>query len=101
MGLPDPEGPFKLRAMNGEHKGLWLEALEVLQVDAPVAHIPNWEWVLRNRSEYKFVPNFTDVERLAYRYSFRKAAEIHRLILTELQIQTEIVARPVQSRRIS
>ena len=102
MGLPDPEGPFKLRAISGNHKGLWLEVLEVSQGGAPVTPLPSWEWMFRNRSEYKFIPHFTDIEKFAYRYSSRKAGEIHRAILAELLIQTEVVACfPVQSGRIS
>ncbi|WP_348262870.1 hypothetical protein P8935_24150 [Telmatobacter sp. DSM 110680] len=95
MGLPDSDGPFKLRATSGKHDGVWLETLDVWQGDTPVVHIPNWELVFRNRSEYRFVPNFTNAQQFAYRYSFRKLVEIHRAILAELLIETEIIARPL------
>lgn len=93
MSLPDPDGPFKLRVSKGARKDLWLESLDVWHREAPVVRVTNWDWMFRNRSEYRFAPSFTDTEQFAYRYSSRRVIEIHQAILSELHIEAEVVAR--------
>jgi hypothetical protein len=91
MALMGDNGPFRIRVKSENHKDTWLHSIDVFGGNKPI-QVPNWEWMFRVRSHYRFVANLIESESKAHRFSFRKIAEIQKQILAEQQIEAEIVA---------
>lgn len=87
---PDPIGPFKIRATSGEYEGEWLFRMNVSEGNVSV-HVMEWAGIFHNRTQYKFTPEFLPQERAAHRFYTREVSEIHRALLMEQGIESEIV----------
>ena len=90
VALADPDGPFKIRATSGDYEHEWLFRMGVWE--GPVlVQVMEWAGIFLNRAQYKFSPEFLPDERTAHRFYTREVAEIHRALLKEKGIDSEIV----------